>query len=135
MNLLTVLLPLTISLVVVIYLIGIKKNIAKHTLKYDLWISVFLFFVFYFLIVSTSAIIDVYIQYVYDLYDLNNNGFIESSEKTTGYENAEQNVISDTARNFAFITGAIFSFVLSMGVFLVRVIVRKINKILNTNGK
>ena len=95
----------------------------------------YFFFVFYFLIVSTSAIIDVYIQYIYDSYDLNNNGFIENSEKTTGFDIAEYDVISDTARNFAFITGAIFSFILSIGVFLVRMIAKRINKVLSANGK
>ena len=131
---LTIFLPLATSLVAVIYLINIKKKISKSSLKYDLWISVLLFFVIYFLIVSASAINGAYIQFVYDSYDINNNGFIENNEKTDGFDQAMLDVISDTARNFAFITGAIFSLILSLGNFLIRIIVRKIKKIINANS-
>lgn len=125
---LTTFLPLAISLVAIIYLISIKKKISKISFKYDLRISVLLFFVIYFLIVSASAINDAYIQHVYESYDINNNGFIENNEKTDVFDQAMQDLISDTARNFAFITGVIFSFVLSLSYLLVRVIVRKLRK-------
>ena len=123
---LTEYLPLIASLVFIVIFLFIKNKISNSTFKYDLLMSGLLFFIIYFILISISAINGIYIQYVYDSFDINQNGFIENIEKTEGFEQAMQDVTRDTVRNFAFITGAIFSFVISLVYFLSRIILKKI---------
>ena len=58
----------------------------------------------------------------YNSYDLNGNGSMDKSERTKGFQEAQRKVVSDTARNFVYITGVIISMLVSTTVLIVGII-------------
>ncbi|WP_343330504.1 hypothetical protein [Polaribacter staleyi] len=58
-------------------------------------------------------------------FDLDKNGTFNNAEITPEFHIAMKNVISDTGRNFSFITGLIFSSIIAAIVYVIGI---KINK-------
>ena len=54
-----------------------------------------------------------------DKFDLNQGNWFSGDEITTDYQEASSKVTNDTARLYAFITGATFSFIIALFVFVV----------------
>ncbi|MGB1204864.1 MAG: hypothetical protein ACPG5B_04410 [Chitinophagales bacterium] len=115
----TKIIPITISIVSIIILILKRKKITPNTYQSNIWVSALVFFILYFLIIFISTSQGIYYWSVYHSFDVNQNGFIDVIEKTAAFYEIEKKVLHDTARNFAFITGAILAFIVAVFVLLV----------------
>ncbi len=104
---------MAISLLGIIFLFKIKKKVNKRYGK-SFWRGSLVFFVVYILILITVFIRWYYLKNQLDTFDLNHNGFIEMGEYSDDYRIAMERVTRDTARNFAFITAAVFSLFVSI---------------------
>jgi hypothetical protein len=78
--------------------------------------------------VGGAAYSDIYAQWNSNKFDLNIDGFFNGKEITPEQSEAMGNLISDTGRNFSFITGLIFSGVIAFFVFGIRKITEYIKK-------
>ncbi|NJB72781.1 hypothetical protein GGR42_003272 [Saonia flava] len=110
-----------LSVLGIVLLLIFKTKIHNPYLK-CLWRSSLTFFVLYILILTTVALRWNYLENQILAYDLNSNGNMEWNEYTEEYKIASQRFISDTARNFAFLTGAVFSLIISSLILLVDLI-------------
>ncbi|WP_276168378.1 hypothetical protein [Zobellia alginiliquefaciens] len=88
-----------------------KKLFANGKWKW-FWISTTVFFGIYLLIVGGATYSDITSELTLQKFDLN------GEEITTEQKEAMQKMISDTGRNFSFITGLIFSGIISLFVFI-----------------
>jgi hypothetical protein len=114
--------PYHLAIPTVLCLIGIiailvnrKKLFTKNSL---LWTSITIFLVFYFMVVSKSTFDDMYYQWDLNRYDLDKDRMFGGEEITTEQSKAMQKLTSDTGRNFSFITGFIFAFIISTIFFI-----------------
>ena len=114
--------PYHLAIPTVLCLIGIiailvnrKRLFTKNKL---LWTSITIFLVLYFVIVSKSTFDDMYYQWDLNRYDLDKDGMFGGVEITTEQSKAMQKLTSDTGRNFSFITGFIFAFIISAIFFI-----------------
>ena len=82
-----------------------------------LWITVIVFLSIYLLIVGCATFDDIFYQWDINRYDLDKDGFFSQNEITKEQEAAMLRLTSDTGRNLSFITGLIFSLIISTGVF------------------
>ncbi len=99
---------LIIALVIaILLLISSVKFKNKSKLLVRLFLSI------YILIVVYVILYDIYLQYNLNSFDVDQNGFFNSSEITTQQKKAMQKLTSDTGRNFSFITGLFYSGILS----------------------
>ncbi len=105
-----------------IVLLFFNRNKVSNLYGRSIWRSVFVFFALYILLLGSVAIYQQYLELKLDSFDLNNNGNIEMEEYTEEYRIASLKVTRDTARNFAFITGAMYSFVISFFYLLIELI-------------
>jgi hypothetical protein len=96
-------------------LINRKRLFTKNKL---LWTSITIFLILYFLVVSKSTFDGIYYQWDLNRYDLDKDGMFGGEEITTEQSKAMQKLISDTGRNFSFITGFIFAFIISTIFFI-----------------
>jgi hypothetical protein len=71
---------------------------------------------------------DIYLQWNLTRYDLNKDNIFTGEEINEEQKNAMNRVIRDTGRNFAVITGLIFSVIISLPIFLVGVGMQKLKK-------
>jgi len=78
-----------------------------------------IFFIFYLLIVGGATYGSISAELTYQKFDLNGDGNFSNNEITAEQIIAEKNLISDTGRNFSFITGLIFSGILAFFVFVI----------------
>jgi len=83
------------------------------------WISLTIFFVLYLLIVGGAAYTDISLQLKLRAFDLDGNGFFSGNEITPEQEALTSKLIADTGRTFSFITGLIFSGLISIPVFVI----------------
>ena len=114
--------PYHLAIPTVLCLIGIiailvnrKRLFTKNKL---LWTSITIFFGLYFVVVSKSTFDDMYYQWDLNRYDLDKDGMFGGEEITTEQSKAMQKLTSDTGRNFSFITGFIFAFIISTIFFI-----------------
>lgn len=96
-------------------IINCKKLFSKNKI---LWISITTFLILYLFIVGTSSFEAIYYQWDLNQYDLDKDGMFGSTEITDAQNEAMRKLISDTGRNFSFITGFIFSFIISTFVYI-----------------
>ena len=82
------------------------------------WISTTVFFGIYLLIVGGATYSDISSELALQKYDLNGDGFFNGEEITPEQKEAMRKVISDTGRNFSFITGIIFAGIIAFFVFI-----------------
>lgn len=76
--------------------------------------AIIVFFVVYALIVITAAYQRISFQYELRHYDLDQNSFFTPNEITPAQQLAQANVVKDTARNFAVVTGVVIAFIVSI---------------------
>lgn len=94
-----------------------RKLLSKNKL---LWISIITFLIIYLFIVGTSSYYAIYYQWDLNRYDLDKNGVFNAAEITDAQQIAMSKLITDTGRNFSFITGFIFALIISITVYISR---------------
>lgn len=123
---------LIIPLIISILILGIvfynRKRLFKSGKWKLFWISLTVFFAIYLLIVGGATYSNISSELTLHEFDLNGDGFFNGDEITTEQRKAMRNVISDTGRNFSFITGLIFSGIISFFVFGIGKITELIKK-------
>ena len=118
--------PFIISFTVMALLLYHRKRIFKNGKRKWAWISLTIFFTLYLLIVGRAIYLDIYYEVALQEFDLNGDGFFNGNEITTEQQAAMTRLSSDTGRNFSFITGMIFSGIISFFVFVIGKLIRKI---------
>lgn len=108
-----------------IILFNRKKLFSKNRI---LWISMTTFLILYLFIVGTATFDDIYYQWDLNRYDLDKDGMFGGAEITGAQKKAMNKLISDTGRNFSFITGFIFAFIISAFVYIIGRIFLKLKK-------
>ncbi|MFA7446533.1 MAG: hypothetical protein WCY89_11350 [Flavobacteriaceae bacterium] len=93
-----------------------KKLLARNRL---FWISAMVFLILYLLIVGGALYNDIYYQYEANRLDLNKDGLFSKNEMTDELNEIMTSLNNDTGRNFSFITGFIFAFIISTVVYMV----------------
>ena len=111
------LIPTIISILILTIFFIKRKRIFRIGKWKWFWISLTVFFVFYVFIVGGATYDDIYAQWNSNRFDLNQDGFFSGNEITSEQQEAMRNLISDTGRNFSFITGLIFSGIIAFFVF------------------
>ena len=107
------------SIVCLIGLLAITINRRKLLSKNKLlWISIITFLIIYLFIVGTSSYYAIYYQWDLNRYDLDKNGVFNAAEITDAQQIAMSKLITDTGRNFSFITGFIFALIISITVYI-----------------
>ncbi len=76
------------------------------------------FLVAYLFIVGNATYDDIYYQWDLNRYDLDKDGIFGGQEITKDQEAAMRRLTNDVGRNFSFVTGFIFAFILSGTVYL-----------------
>lgn len=115
----TKIIPLTISIIGIGILLLGRKKVVKNTYLRNVWLSAMVFFILYFLIVFITTIQGIYYWSMYQSFDVNQNGFVDTIEKTKDFYEIEKKLLKDTGRNLAFATGAVLAFIVSFFVLLV----------------
>lgn len=111
--------PAIFSLLVLCLIIYKRKVFFRKRKSKSLPISITIFFLIYFLILVNVIYLDHHYLQALDKFDLNLDNRFRGDEITTDYQEALNKVTNDTARLYAFITGAIFSFIIALFVFVV----------------
>ena len=96
-----------------------KKLFANRKWKW-FWISTIIFFGIYLLIGGGATYVEISSELALRKFDLNGDGMFNGAEITPELKVAQNKVISDTGRNFSFITGLIFSGIITFFVFIIR---------------
>lgn len=110
-------------------LLAILFNRKKLFLRNrTLWISITIFVILYLFIVGTATFDDIYYQWDLNRYDLDKDGMFGGEEITDAQKEAMNKLISDTGRNFSFVTGFIFAFIVSTFVYILGRIIEKLKK-------
>ena len=110
--------PALLSISALVIIITKRQDLFINQRRKWLWLSLTFFFAFYLLIVGGAAIADTYYQWDLNRYDLDKDGFFGGIELTPEQEAAAQRLTSDVGRNFIFITGLVFSGIISFFVFI-----------------
>lgn len=114
--------PSHLAIPSLICIVGLLIIIAKRKFLFLknrlLWTSISIFLCLYLLIVGTATYDDIYYQWNLNHYDLDNNGIFSGKELTKEQNEAMTKLTNDTGRNFSFITGFIFSFIISLTIFI-----------------
>jgi len=123
--------PSLISILILgIIILKRKKLFANGKWKW-FWISTTIFFAIYLLIVGGATYSDISLELALRKFDLNRDGMFNGAEITPELKVALNKVSSDTGRNFSFITGLIFSGIITFFLF----IIGKITERMNTKNK
>ncbi len=83
-----------------------------------LWLSITAFFLLYLLIVGGASYYDIYYQYEANRLGINQDGLFSINEQTEELNEVLKNLNNDVGRNFSFITGFIFAFIISLVVYI-----------------
>ena len=105
--------PTLISLIAIMIIISKRKILFSTNKRKRIWISISVFCVVYTLIVGIAMLNDISCQLELNRFDLNNDGIFSGTEITKEQGKAMSRLINDTGRNFSFITGLIFSLIIS----------------------
>jgi len=90
------------------------------------------FIVLYILILYGVWFIDKYLEFKLNQFDLNGDSVFSPDEQTPEQIKAMQAYINDTGVSFAPITGAIYSFIATLILFLSRIMFYLLRKIINS---
>lgn len=101
--------PTVVAIIGIVCVIIFRRRLSK-----SVFIGTLTFLVFYGFVVGFATYEDIYSQWQLNQFDLNNDGFFTGKERTAKQKAAMLEVISDTARNFSFITGGIAAFILGL---------------------
>jgi hypothetical protein len=124
--------PYHLAIPTIISLLGLltilfnrKKLFSKNRI---LWISITTFLILYLFIVGNSTFDDIYYQWDLNRYDLDKDGMFGGAEITDAQNEAMRKLTSDTGRNFSFITGFVFAFIISAFLYILGRIILKLKK-------
>lgn len=123
------LIPIVISFLSLLFLFYKRKQIIVKT-NLSFFIALVFFFAFYLLIVGRALYLDIHLQSDLNQYDLNNDGFFSGEEINEKQKIAMNKVSSDAPRNFSFITALIFSFLLSIIIYVISILTIKIKSLI-----
>ena len=127
--------PSLISILILgIIILKRKKLFANGKWKW-FWISTTIFFAIYILIVGGATYSDISLELALRKFDLNGDGMFNGAEITPELKTAMNKSISDTGRNFSFITGLFFSGIISFLVFIIGKTIEYIKKKKTTHNK
>lgn len=120
--------PTIISFLILVIIILNWKRLIKGNKRKLLWISITTFFLLYLFTVGSAAYEGIYAQWNVNKYDLNQDGLFSGDEITKEQTEAMKLLINDVGRNFAFLTGIIFSGLIATLVFVSGKIIQFIKK-------
>ena len=86
------------------------------------------FIIIYLLIIISVCVYDIYLKYKVSTFDLDGDGFFTSEEWTPEYAKYSSRLVNDVGRNFAPITGFVFSFLHSILFFVILTLYRIIKR-------
>lgn len=110
------LIPVLLSIACLVYsLYNRSKIMTKRTKSYHTALCCFFFS--YALLVGWCLYLDLLYQSNLNQFDLNNDGFFSGAEINDAEKKAMEDLIKDTGRNFSFLVGLVYSFVLSAIVY------------------
>lgn len=113
-------LTITLVLLIIATLLIYLGRYSKGKFNDNWWRKCFLLFLgIYGLIVGIALFLDIYYQLSLNEFDLNSNGIFEENEQVDGQQEAFSKVVNNTGRNLSIFTGAIFSLIISLLVFLI----------------
>lgn len=93
-----------------------RKKLFKK--KRIFWVSVSVFFILYLIIVGKAFYDSIFYQLELHRLDLNNDGFFNENELTEELNAVMKKQNNDVGRNFSFITGFVFSLLISLLVYV-----------------
>jgi len=109
--------------IISIFILGViflkRSHLFNSRRRRWYWICLTVFFVLYLLIVIGAAYTDISLQLKLRAFDLDGNGFFSGNEITAKQEAVTSELIADTGRTFSFITGLIFSGLISIPIFVI----------------
>lgn len=111
--------PSIISMLILALIFYNRKRLFQGEKQKWLFISVTVFFSLYLLIIGGSVCLQFSFELTLKQFDLNGDGFFSGDEITSDQQVAMKYVISDNARNLSFITGFIFSGIISLFVYAI----------------
>ncbi|HET7733326.1 MAG TPA: hypothetical protein VFK73_05745 [Paludibacter sp.] len=117
--------PTLICIGILILMIFNYKSLLKNKRYRWLWICFALFLVLYIFIVGSATILDIYYQWDLNRYDSDKDGFFAGEEITQEQQVAMQKLTNDLGRNLTFITGFMFSIIISVAVYISGIILNK----------
>lgn len=124
--------PYHLAVPTLICLVGLLTILLKRKTLFVknklLWTTITIFICLYILIVGTATFESIYYQWDLNRYDLDKDGMFGGNELTIEQNEAMRKLTSDTGRNFSFITGFIFAFVVSMTIFVCGLIVKRVKR-------
>ena len=94
----------------------------------DLRLALINFVIIYLLIIISVCLYDIYLKYKVSTFDLDGDGFFTSEEWTPEYAKYSSRLVNDVGRNFAPVTGFIFSFLHSILFFVILTLYRIIKR-------
>jgi len=109
-------LPCFISLFLIL-IIWVKQKTLFNRRKW-FWISITAFLSTYSFLLISVIYLNNYYYWNLQSFDLDKNGFFSTIERTPEQLKAMTLVASDTARNFAFITGLIYAFIIAIMTYI-----------------
>jgi hypothetical protein len=125
------LIPCVISLALFTWIAIKQKKLLRKTKYRRLWIIASVFLASYTIIVGGAMLLDLYYQIDLKSYDLNQDGFFKGAEVTEDQKAAMLRLTNDTARNLSFLTGLIYSGLISAAFYVMGIINKmKIKKII-----
>jgi len=120
--------PSIISFLILGLILFNRKRLFKRGKWKWFWISITLFFGIYFLIVVAVSYLDISLKLNLQKFDLNKDGSFNGAERTPELKAALHKIAADNGRNFACITGLIFSGIISIFVFSIGKIIEYIRR-------
>lgn len=108
--------PSIISFIGLLLIFFNRKKLFKK--KRIFWVSVSVFFILYLIIVGKAFYDSIFYQLELHRLDLNNDGFFNENELTEELNAVMKKQNNDVGRNFSFITGFVFSLLISLLVYV-----------------
>lgn len=124
--------PYHLAIPTLLCIVGLLTIILKRKTLFEmnklLWISITIFLCLYLLIVGTATFDSIYYQWNLNRYDLDKDGMFGGKELTNEQSEAMRKLTSDTGRNFSFITGFIFSLIISATIFICGLVIKRVRR-------
>ncbi len=117
-----------ISLTAFVIILLKKETLFSTNKPKRIWISIMVFCVAYAIIVGGALLEDIRCQLLLNSFDLDKDGLISGLEQTNEQKEAFLRSANDVGRNFSFITGFLFSLILSAPVYWIVLFFEKVKE-------
>lgn len=108
--------PSIVCIIGLILIIFFRKKLFKTNSA--LWIAITVFLVLYLFVVGGATYEDICLQFEANRLDLNKDGVYDISEQTNELQKVMGKLTNDVGRNFSFISGFVFAFIISSVVYV-----------------